>query len=222
MCRAGTAPADLRKRRGARHIPGRAAPRAAPQCAADLRFRAERIVSADREGCRPHGGKAAGGHPLRTVRECPGHHAHVRDPVRPAAAASPGAEPGDVGVLVVPQDPRPAVHLRTEIRLQGPQALGGHEGSAAETEGCQGKAVGQAQGYEGTPGGQAQDGCGRAAGPREGAQGSGEETGPAGPAEGRRPRAGNVRRPGLPAVRLQIVLGGHGRLPGPARGRCLT
>lgn len=208
MCRAGAARADLRKHHRARHMAAGAAPRAAPVRAAGLRFRAGGAVIDDDGRRQAHGVPARRALAVRRVRKAARPH---RPPVLartapPAAHRAP--QPGHLVVRDVRQAPRPAAHLRGPDGLQGPQAEGRSRRPAAEAEGR-----GSRQG------GQAEAGRGRAqgTGPRPEA---GRQERPAGLATARRqPRAGHLRQPRLPEVRVQGVLGRDGQLPRPPRRR---
>jgi hypothetical protein len=172
----------------------------------DLRCRGDDPVSADDERCRTHGVQAAGGHPLRPVREVardPARLHHQQDPQTPP----PRSEPGRVGVLDVSQATRSAAHLCHPVRLQEAQA-----GRCPQTRHGQTQAAAPADRGEAEAAPPA--GRRRPAGPGQGPQAPAEA---AAAAAGRVARARYMRRPRLPQVPVQGVLAGHGRLPGPAR-----
>ena len=220
MCRAGAARADLHKYQMCRTGQKRAAGRAAPGRAADLRFRAARSLSADEGRCGPHGGKARrGAAEVRHLREAPRHHPHLRharDQQAPQDAYQAAAAP-HVHLHDVREETRHPAHLPSEVGLQGPQAPGGDEGAPAQAEGRPGTPGRETQGDPRTAGSQAQAGRGRAAGPGESPQAGGEEAVVTAAAAGRPARAGDLQRPGLPEIRVPGVLEGHGRLPGASR-----
>jgi hypothetical protein len=206
LCRASAARADLRKRQVARHIAARAAGRAAPPMPADLRCRAGGTLTADDGGRRTHGVEADRGLAVRRMRET-ARHRHPRVLARPATPPQDQAgEPGYLGVRDVRESPRAVAHLPAANRFQG-----------TETEGRYGRAAPQAAGRQGTAGCQAEAGRRRAPcpcpRPEEGRQ---ERNAPAAPAR-RGARAGDLRGPRLPEVRLRRLLARHGRLSRPAR-----
>jgi len=213
MCDVGVTRPDLRERHDVSHGRDGATPRATPRPA----VLPDRGGSADLEGAGPHGVEAAGGHPLRRLREAPRDNAHLRGQRDQAGTPPQGPGACPVGVLALREAPRPAAYLREQGRLQE---------APAQAPGCREAPQSREapQGHQGTAGCPAQAGRGRAAGPGARPQEGGEEAGPAPAGAGRQPRARVVRGSGLPEVRMPCVLGRDVRLHETAlqRGVCLT
>ena len=205
MCRGRSQRDDLRKRRQGRHRPI-GADRAQRS---DLRCRPGDPVSDHDGGRQGHGVQADRALPLRGVRQA----TRIRcSPVlarQAQAAAYHAAEPGHLGVPDVPPGPRPGAHRRDRGATSRP--VGG-KAKAAEKKRKR-KATRDRQSRA------AQAGRGRPSGPRPGAEEGRQDQAPTAQAERRLARAGDLRRPRLPEVRVQELLARDGRLPAPARRR---
>ena len=186
----------------------RAAPRAAPARAADLRFRAGPIVSADDERCRPHGVEAKGGLAVRRVREAPGPRNPPVLARPPSPTPHPAAEPGHVGV----PDCRKPRGLRHTCGNRGDFKARKRKHATAERRRKRKAATAKRAARRKQA---AAERRARERARKQSAKGRPRSSRPRGDSS----RARNVRQPRLSQVRVQGLLARHGRLPRPARWR---